>query len=201
MKSRRGFTLIEVLVVVAIIGLLAGILLPSLSAARRQSRKSVCIHNLHEIGVALQAYMVSNKDTFPSCAALPSDELDKDADDRLPGLPVALKNEVGRSGLTRTSDKVDKSHEVFLCPSDENREQPELGGRRYFDTEGTSYHWETLVNGLRVGFKSVPFIGGTNVPLREMPILSDFENFHRTSRNTAVANRLYADLHVDTDNP
>lgn len=53
---RRGFTLIEVLVVVAIIALLVSILLPSLAEARRRARASVCLSNTRQLGVATQMY-------------------------------------------------------------------------------------------------------------------------------------------------
>lgn len=53
---RSGFTLIEVLVVVAIIALLIAILLPSLAAAKFQSRVTVCQSNLHQLGVGITAY-------------------------------------------------------------------------------------------------------------------------------------------------
>ncbi len=66
---RRGklnaFTLIEVLVVVAIIALLVAILLPSLSSARAQSRNAVCKSNLHQFGISIMLYAASNKDFIP----------------------------------------------------------------------------------------------------------------------------------------
>lgn len=52
----RGFTLIEVLVVVAIIALLVAILLPSLASAREQARRSICASNLHTQHVAMRSY-------------------------------------------------------------------------------------------------------------------------------------------------
>lgn len=61
----RGFTLIEVLVVVAIIATLAAVLLPSLARARANARSSVCMSNLHQFGVALQMYQSENKDYIP----------------------------------------------------------------------------------------------------------------------------------------
>lgn len=55
-RSGHGFTLIEVLVVVAIIALLISILAPSLAEARRQTRASVCLSNMRQLGVASHMY-------------------------------------------------------------------------------------------------------------------------------------------------
>lgn len=57
----RGFTLIEVLVVVAIIALLIAILMPSLTAARRATRSAACLSNMRQLGVASHMYAHSWK--------------------------------------------------------------------------------------------------------------------------------------------
>jgi prepilin-type N-terminal cleavage/methylation domain-containing protein/prepilin-type processing-associated H-X9-DG protein len=62
---RGGFTLIELLVVVAIIGLLVSILLPTLSAARKQAQSAKCLANLHVLGHGFASYMNNNADTLP----------------------------------------------------------------------------------------------------------------------------------------
>lgn len=61
---RRGLTLIEILVTTAIIALLAAILLPSLSAAKSQARRSLCMSNLKQVGLATAMYLDDNRDYF-----------------------------------------------------------------------------------------------------------------------------------------
>ena len=55
-KSSRGFTIVELLVVVSIIALLIGILLPAIGKARDKARTSTSISNLRQLGVAHNAY-------------------------------------------------------------------------------------------------------------------------------------------------
>ena len=66
--ARRGFTLIELLVVVAIIALLIAIMLPALSNAREQGKRTVCLSNMRQMGIALLSYALDNSEYVPACS-------------------------------------------------------------------------------------------------------------------------------------
>jgi len=69
----RGFTIVELLVVISIISMLLAILIPSLISARQRGRSIVCTANLRSIGFALEMYVDGNNGWFP-----PAEPRDKD---------------------------------------------------------------------------------------------------------------------------
>ena len=104
-KPTRGFTLVELLVVIGIIALLIGILLPTLNRAREASRRATCLSNLHSIGQAMYLYAHDHRDRLPN--SNPKNTSDQgDAYDQV--------NYV----MTRLYEKYSNAAGVFHCPSD-----------------------------------------------------------------------------------
>jgi prepilin-type N-terminal cleavage/methylation domain-containing protein/prepilin-type processing-associated H-X9-DG protein len=64
-RSLAAFTLVELLICIAIIGMLAMLLLPAIQSAREASRRAACVNNLRQLGIALQNYESAHKH-FPA---------------------------------------------------------------------------------------------------------------------------------------
>jgi prepilin-type N-terminal cleavage/methylation domain-containing protein/prepilin-type processing-associated H-X9-DG protein len=124
-RQAAAFTLIEVLVVVAIIALLVAILLPSLSRARELTRRTICLHNEKMLGQAWYLYQIDNKGAFIYGGATSNPRIDNppgwvqyigaDPDDRSEAIQLNAIKAGALFKYTRTTD-------VYHCPSTQKHE-------------------------------------------------------------------------------
>lgn len=104
----NGFTLIEVLVVVAIIALLIAILMPALSRVRWQSKSLVCKTNLHDMGQMFLMYADTSRGFYPASAMLYQDNFQALVEARLLKNPQILvcpgtKNTINPSSIRKAN--------------------------------------------------------------------------------------------------
>jgi prepilin-type N-terminal cleavage/methylation domain-containing protein/prepilin-type processing-associated H-X9-DG protein len=171
---RPAFTLLELLVVLAILAVLVGLLLPAVQKARAAANRIHCASNLHQLGIAVHMY-VDQQGVFPNAAQLPSMQT------HLPRLDQQLY------------PYVDKDTRVFRCPSDIGPIPPDPPGRPYYQTEGLSYEY---VRNLFVG-KTMMQIVNTKNGSSGTWMLFDFEAWPGPRFSGKSRNYLYADGHLE----
>lgn len=117
-NRRAGFTLMELVVVIAILVLLVSISVPAVMQAVAVADRAKCAANLHDLGIAITHYRIMNGNRFPDAAQMPS------VTPQRPSLVAALREYTEGSA-------------IFHCPAD----------TQYYPTEGLSYEYPARIAG------------------------------------------------------
>ncbi|HWD20832.1 MAG TPA: DUF1559 domain-containing protein [Verrucomicrobiae bacterium] len=161
-----AFTLVEMLVTLAVIAILAAVLMPALAKSKEAGRAAACLGNLHQIGLALQMYVDENHNRIPimydltNAPAAPTNSID-----------TVLAAQLG-------------SPRALLCPSDR---------QQLFELTRSSYGWNYLLNGQNADHMQLM---GQLLPGTKVPVVFDKEDFHRALGSSRAVNFLYADGHM-----
>lgn len=177
LRLLHSFTLIEMLVVIAIISILAGLLLPALQAARERARQAACKNNLYNIGKACYLYAETNSEFYPYS-----------------------ENTVCTDSLALLYPDLIPTQPSFRCPSTSDRPEIEISDidTEFGKTKNKSFldkpGWTSFAYDKEVGFRTVD-------PMT--PVAADMDGTSvanpqsTTSNHRGGQNVLFYDTHVD----
>ncbi|MEI6339336.1 MAG: type II secretion system protein [Verrucomicrobiota bacterium] len=174
--DRAGFTLIELIVVIAIIGTLATLIIPEYGKFISRARSIACMNNLRQIGISVLSYVADNENKYPIIEPNPESELyDPEAE------ATPLYEELQPYGLTEN---------LLKCPAD-------VKGPNYYQQRNphTSYQWRPIIDDENAIAPKI-YGGRRGAAVRvtkpgRVTICTDFETVH-----FGRLNRLYGDGHV-----
>jgi prepilin-type N-terminal cleavage/methylation domain-containing protein/prepilin-type processing-associated H-X9-DG protein len=167
----RAFTLLEMVVVVAIISILVALIVPGWMRSQRGARAAECMGNLRQIGTGLTRYLGEHDQTFPTLVmARENKEQDVLCIDRVLLPYVGTEN-------------------VFRGPDDT---------KHLFETTGTSYLWNYKLNGQKLSGLNVSFVRNDTIDEQSrIMVMGDKEGWHPSMKSKL--NVLYADGHASQE--
>ena len=177
--NKQKFTLIEVLVVIAIIGILASLILPALGKARKKSQMSVCKSNMKQLQISYVMYSDDNDGYYPL------DESNMSWNDNLAGYDGRNVDYADLNTTTPLSSS-QYSAGIYKCPSDYIERTGDTLALSYSPTQYIYHVGAVQVNGSSRGIIGLNWHGGpsTSVSIRSSDVnsssstLSTFEYMH-----------------------
>ena len=152
-RSRHGFTLVEIIVVMAIVAVLVAIAFPVSSRVIQSGKATGCVSNLRNLGIALHLYLGEHNQMMPNLQA-GRQSISQD-------IPV----------IDNTLNAYVRDTRVFACPAD---------NQGLAASTGTSYYWNSVLSNQSVTNLRFLLANGQN---SEIPVLSDKEGFHPYTSN------------------
>jgi len=145
---RRAFTLTELLIVLVVIGVLAGFAYPLLTKIKKRAQGVACLSKLRNIGIGLEGYLSENNDIMPPLFLGRKDRREEAAVLEVELLPYLGDDEF-----------------AFKCPSDQE----------HFEKSGSSYFWNENLSNIR---RTRLTLLGADAGSGEIPLVFDKEAYH-----------------------
>lgn len=200
-RARLAFSLIELLVVAAVIAALISILLPSMSRARSQSRFAACGSNLHQVAVAIHQYALDQRGFIPvgpDAAMFPfpgSPRWPEWASNQLWIGPARAGNGVGVLVPRHLA-----SMHVLFCPADDSDDIPEELDKSLFQRDVDAYGSYLYRNHDETERGTLDNLGRNRLGRPAEALALDVNSLggpkRRTNHRAAAVNVVYRDAHV-----
>lgn len=184
-QGRVGFTIVELVVVMAAITVIVALVMPAFASVRAQSRSTMCLSNLRQLFGALELARQQQEDVLPYCAPLP---VEPGVIEFVPSLPTRLELILPRES------------EVWRCPADHSHES-ELIGCSYLYVAGAFMLAEPPsltalpLHAERERVAKLITQRWTNSYLRTLPLLADSDAYHNYG-NREPWNAVFPDGHA-----